>query len=110
MNLLNVTIRYVKKNNESFLSYAKENSIAVVLYVNIPISTQGEKVAKRWVRELVNNAIRYQGTYYLPYQLWPTRAQLLKAYPKIKQFFVLKRKYDPQEILMNDFYQHYAKT
>jgi decaprenylphospho-beta-D-ribofuranose 2-oxidase len=109
INLLSATVRYVSKDEESYLSYAREDSFAIVLYINQETSPAGRAAAEVWTRELVDAALAEGGTYYLPYQLYPTRAQIRQAYPRIDQFFELKRKYDPNELFYSSFYSYYAK-
>ncbi len=107
VNLLSATIRYVPKNTEAFLSYARRDSFAVVLYLNQKLSAEGRGRARDWTRELVDAALAEGGTYYLPYQLYPTREQLVRAYPKFDLFLAKKKQYDPDELFMNRFYAHY---
>jgi len=45
----------------------------------------------------------------LPYRLHATPEQFARAYPQSKQFFELKRKYDPEELFQNQFYVKYGK-
>ena len=60
------------------------------------------------VAKIVDAAIRYDGRYYLTYQLYPTPAQLRKAYPKADFVFERKRHYDPDERFSSKFYERYA--
>jgi FAD/FMN-containing dehydrogenase len=107
INLLSLTVRYVPRNTEAFLSYARRESFAVVLYINQELSDAGRKAAEEWTRGLVDMALRHGGTYYLPYQLYPTREQLLRAYPEFDLFVAKKRAYDPDALFLNGFYEHY---
>ncbi len=50
------------------------------------------------------------GTYYLPYQLYPTREQLLRSYPNFDEFVNAKRVHDPDEMFVSLFYKHYQKS
>ena len=59
-------------------------------------------------RQLVDAAIEYGGTYYLTYQLYPTPAQLLKAYPRAREAFSRKRFYDSAETFSSKFYERYG--
>lgn len=108
INLLSVTLRYVPKNTESFLSYSRQDSFSIVLYINQKLSDKEKLKAKQWTQELVNLALNYQGTHYLTYQLYPTKEQVKQAYPSIDQFFKKKKQYDKTELFMNKFYNHYA--
>ena len=58
--------------------------------------------------QLVDLALKYKGAYYLTYQLFLTQSQIRQAYPLLDEFFNLKRQYDSQELLMNQFYRKYA--
>jgi FAD/FMN-containing dehydrogenase len=107
VDLLSLTVRYVPKDSESFLAYSRQESFAFVLYFNVPLSENGRQSAQIWTRELVDAAIGSGGTYYLPYQLYPSQEQIRSAYPALDRFFAKKRDYDPHEIFGNCFYDHY---
>ncbi len=111
INLLNATIRYVPYNNESFLSYSNraKEMFAVVLYINVGLSSKEQKRVETWTQKLIDYSINIGGTYYLPYQLYASQEQIRKAYPTIDEFFEMKKKYDPQELFFNNFYAKYAK-
>ncbi len=108
VNLLNVTIRYEKKNTESMLSYAKTDSIAVVLYFNQLLDKKHLASSKHWTRRLVQSAIDMGGSYYLAYQLWPKEKELMQAYPRFTEFMKMKKTYDPDTIFSNKFYVRYS--
>ncbi len=108
INLLHVGIRHVPADNEGYLSYARKDSIALVLYMNQKLSAQGKTEAASWTRRLVDLVLKCDGTYYLVYQLYPTREQLQAAYPSIYELFRQKKIYDPQLRFMNKFYETYA--
>jgi hypothetical protein len=46
--------------------------------------------------------------HYLPYQLFYSAEQLRKCYPEIDDFFAAKRKYDPDGLFSNRFYEKYG--
>lgn len=110
LNLLSATIRYVPENDESYLSYSDKGSdlFAVVLYFNVGLSDAEQEKVQKWTQELIDYSISINGTYYLPYQLYASQEQIRAAYPQFDTFVELKKKYDPQEIFMNDFYAKYA--
>ncbi len=108
-NILSVTVRYVEANVETFLPYApRENAFAVVVMSNVKLSAQGQADAEYVTRKIVDAALRFNGTYYLTYQLWPTAQQLQAAYPNANEVFEKKRFYDPKEIFMSKFYEKYG--
>ena len=108
INLLNVTLRYVPKNSQSFLSYAKEDSMAFVLYFNTKVSQEEMAKTKQYVQELIDAALTCKGSYYLTYYPFATQKQLHEAYPAIDSFWEKKRLYDPSQLFLNKFYQDYG--
>ncbi len=54
--------------------------------------------------------LRLGDTYYLPYQRYATRKQLIQAYPQIEQFFKLKKHYDPESLFENNWYNAYQRS
>ena len=43
MNLLAITIRYIEKNEESFLSYSQNKQFSIMVSSNISISKEGKE-------------------------------------------------------------------
>ncbi len=60
-------------------------------------------------RHLIDITLTFDGTFFLPYQLYFTSEQLHRAYPNIDAFFALKRHHDPSLLFMNSFYARYAR-
>lgn len=109
MNVLSATIRFVRRNDEVALPYSpREDAFAIIYMCNVRLSAEAQVHARAVTRRLVDAAIAAGGTYYLTYQLYPTRDQLLAAYPGAQEVFARKRAYDPQELFMNRFYAAYA--
>ena len=52
INLLSVTLRFVPANDEAFLTYAKTDCFAVVLFINQERSVDGVQEASRYLRSL----------------------------------------------------------
>jgi decaprenylphospho-beta-D-ribofuranose 2-oxidase len=107
-NLLNCTIRFVRKSASSFLNYAKNNSFAFVLYFNVGKDSESLKRDKAMTMQFIDAALKLGGTFYLPYILHYEAHQLRQSYPEAKEFFELKRKYDPEERFSNSFYARYG--
>lgn len=107
VDLLNITLRNVEKDEDSYLRYAKEEVFGFVMLYNQPKTPEGEVAMRSLTQKLVDEAIALRGKYYLPYRLHATKEQLYTAYPDAKQFFELKRKYDSTELFRNLFYEEY---
>ncbi|MDP7978722.1 FAD-binding oxidoreductase [Bacillus sp. WLY-B-L8] len=109
LNLLNITIRYVTKNESAVLSYAKEDMFALVLLINQGRSEEEIEKTKRVIQKMINVTLQHDGSYYLPYYQYPEKQQLQKAYSRSDEFFQKKREYDPQERFVNLFYKEYGQ-
>ncbi|PLS16209.1 FAD-binding oxidoreductase [Bacillus sp. M6-12] len=108
-NLLNITVRFVEKNENAVLSYAKDDMFALVLLINQGRSSAEKKETGRVIRKMINVTLNHKGSYYLPYYPYPTRGQLKKAYPRIDEFFTKKKEFDPNDRFVNLFYEEYGR-
>jgi FAD/FMN-containing dehydrogenase len=63
-----------------------------------------EREMKILTNQLVDMALKNDGTFYLPYRLHIDKDKMRKSYPQADKFFELKLKYDPNEIFNNKFY------
>src|SRR5262249_2195603 len=86
-DLLNVTVRNVHPDNDSFLRYADQEVFALVLLFSQPRTPEADARMEAMTRELIDAAVVLGGRYYLPYRLHATREQLFQAYPQAREFF-----------------------
>ncbi|AJY76934.1 FAD-binding oxidoreductase [Paenibacillus beijingensis] len=107
LNLLNITVRYVNRDQEAKLSYARDDMFALVCLFNVPLSDAKQATTRRGIQRIIDEVIRHQGTYYLPYVGYPTLEQFRAAYPENKAFFAKKDEYDPDHLFMNHFFEQY---
>ncbi|KOY87373.1 FAD-binding protein [bacterium 336/3] len=107
IDLLNITIRGVHQDHDSYLNYARENVFGFVLLFNQKKTDKQEQEMKDLTNQLVDVALKNEGTFYLPYRLHINKEKMRKSYPQAESFFQLKLKYDPKELFNNKFYQHY---
>ena len=110
IDLLNITIRNVYKDNDSYLSYANEEVFGFVLLFNQRRDGSDETPMKELTEQLVELTLQMDGTYYLPYRLHVAPKTFQKVYPNHTKFYAAKLKYDPKEIFQNKFYLHYFKN
>ena len=107
-NLLGLTIRYVAKDPESFLSYAPhEEAFAVVLYVNEELSPGGWAKSNALTQRLIRLAIQNGGTFYLTYAREVEPDNLRLAYPTMDAFFQQKNRFDPENRFTSRFFEFY---
>lgn len=107
IDLLNITIRGVQQDNDSYLNYARENVFGFVFLFNQKKTDEQETEMKTLTNQLVAIALKNEGTFYLPYRLHIDKDKMRKSYPNSDKFFELKLKYDPDEVFNNKFYEHY---
>ena len=108
-NLLNASVRVVHRES-NFLSYAPEPAFAVVLYINQRADAEGNRRMRDLTGALIELTLAQGGRFFLPYQLYFTPEQLRRSYPEIGAFFAAKRKYDPQGVFTNTFYEKYGSA
>lgn len=107
LNLLNITIRFVEKDEQAILSYAKEDMFGLVLLINQGTSQRDINSTQKVVQQMIDATLSHSGTYYLPYYPYASKEQIIKSYPKLDQFFQRKKELDPNEVFVNLFYKEY---
>jgi FAD/FMN-containing dehydrogenase len=107
-DLLNVTVRDIKKDDDAYMRYAHGDRLALVLLFTQERTVDGERKMQTMTRELIDEALNLGGNYYLPYRLHATDRQMKTAYPMAADFFKLKKKHDPNELFQNQFYVRYS--
>lgn len=105
-NLLNVTLREVKTDSTSCLPYAKQDSYGLVCLFSQGKTIEDEEKMKQFTQAVIDDALALNGTFYLPYRLHYRANQLLTAYPEIKSWIELKKKYDPNLLFQSEFFQY----
>jgi len=109
-NLLGVTLRYVKANIDTTLSYApREDAFAVIFYFNELRSAGGRARGDELIRRLNSLALRSKGTFYLTYARDLDADSLRQAYPGINAFFEKKRAADPENRFTSRFFEMHGK-
>ena len=107
-DLLNVTLRYVAHDAESWLSYApSSHRIAAVMLFSQEKSQRAEQDMHRMTQELIDHVLALGGSYYLPYRLHARQDQIEKAYPQLRAFISKKRELDPTTLFRNALWDTY---
>jgi len=108
-DLLNITLREVAPDPDTFLRYARERVFAVVMYFHQQHGPAAEAAMQDLTRDLIDAALDCGGAYYLPYRPHATLAQFERAYPMAREFFARKRTYDPTDVFANQFFINYGQ-
>jgi FAD/FMN-containing dehydrogenase len=109
IDLLNVTVRKVQRDEISSLAYAREDVFGLVMLFRYRPTPEVDALMAKTTRGLIDVALDCRGSYYLPYRPHATLEQFRKAYPQCIEIYESKRKYDPSEVFQNFFYLNYVR-
>jgi FAD/FMN-containing dehydrogenase len=108
-NVIFSSIRFIEKDDETFIPWARERYACIVLNFHTAHSSAAiQSTMKAW-SHLIDLAISLQGSFYLTYQHVANKQQLLSCYPNFEKFLQLKLKHDPHEVFQSDWYQFHKK-
>jgi len=113
VNVINVSLRHALPDHESYLSWARKEVFAFVVYYKQGTNQEAKDLVKKWTLEMTDAILSENGTWYLPYQPHATVEQFQKGYPDSNKYFELKNKLDPNQRFTNkllDKYNPYAKN
>lgn len=108
-NVVNVSIRHALPDTGSLLAWAPKEVFSLVIYYRQKTDKKTRKAIAKITQDLISAALEVGGSYYLPYQIHATSEQFHQAYPKAKEFFALKQKWDPLNRLTNSLWDRYYK-
>ena len=109
-DLLNVTVRDVRRDTRSALAYAREDMFGLVmLFVQARTAAADERM-QRMTQGLIDAVLDVGGTFYLPYRLHATAAQLRRGYPGWDAAMAAKRRLDPAGVFQNELYRRYGNA
>lgn len=108
-NLIYGTVRFIEKDENSFLAWAREPWATIVINLRVTHDVEGIATAQRQFQALIDDALNLGGSYFLTYHRWARKDQVLRAYPQFPEFLRLKKKYDPEERFQSDWYRHYRE-
>ena len=107
INLVYGTIRFIEQDKDTFLPWAKEQSVCVLCNLHVDHTSVGLKKAAADFQRIIQRTVEHKGRYFLTYHRWAKKEQVLAAYPQFVDFLRLKKKYDPNERFRSDWYHHY---
>ncbi|KOU05119.1 hypothetical protein ADK86_07615 [Streptomyces sp. NRRL F-5755] len=107
-NLLNVTVRDVRRDDRSTLAYARQDVFGLVMLFVQDRTAAGEARMQAMTRDLIDAALSTGGTFYLPYRLHAGKDQLHRAYPAWDAAMRAKDRYDPHGVFRSELYHRYG--
>lgn len=106
-NVVYGTIRFIERDDESFLAWARDRYACIVLNLHTEHTRTALQRTADNFRRLIERAIDHGGSYYLTYHRWATGAQVQRCHPRFEEFLRLKRAYDPEGRFQSEWYRHY---
>jgi FAD/FMN-containing dehydrogenase len=113
VNVINVSLRHAKPDEESYLSWAIEEVFAFVIYYKQKTTAEAKENVRQWTVEMTDAILSENGSWYLPYQPHATVEQFNQAYPNAGKYFALKDSLDNDHRFTNkllDKYNPYLAT
>lgn len=107
VDLIYGTVRLIRRDEESFLPWARQDYACVIFNLHACHSAAGKAHTAAALRRLIEMAIARDGSFYLTYHRHATRAQVARCYPGFRDFLAVKLVHDPQELFQSDWYRHY---
>ncbi|MES2239511.1 MAG: FAD-binding oxidoreductase, partial [Bacteroidota bacterium] len=107
VNIINVSLRHAYPDKESFLSWAREEVFAFVIYYKQGTNISSKEIVNKWTVEMTDAILSEGGSWYLPYQPHATIAQFQRAFPDSNKYFEIKNKLDPLQRFNNKLLDKY---
>ena len=102
------TVRLIRRDEESFLAWAKQDLACVIFNLHTEHHPAGIERSAAAFRALYDISLSLDGSFYLTYHRWATAEQLLSAYPQLPEFLRLKERHDPAGRFQSDWWRHLA--
>ena len=108
-DLIYGTVRLIRKDEESFLAWAKEDWACVIFNLHVEHNPQGIANNRLIFKRLIDAALRQTGSFFLTYHRYASKAQVEQAYPQFARFLAEKQARDPRDRFCSDWYRHYTQ-
>lgn len=105
VDLIYGTIRLVEPDSESALPWAHEPYACVVFNLHVDHHADAIHHAAAAFIRLIDHAIAQRGSYYLTYHRFARPDQVLRCYPRIREWLAAKHRGDPTGVFQSDWYQ-----
>lgn len=102
------TIRLIQPDRETVMAWARERLACVIFNLHIDHRAGDIERAAGAFRALIDLASELGGSYYLTYHRWASAAQLERCYPRVREFFAAKNRFDPGGVFESDWSRHYG--
>jgi FAD/FMN-containing dehydrogenase len=101
------TVRLIRRDEESFLAWAREDFACVIFNLHTVHSPQGIANSADAFRALIDLASSLGGSFYLTYHRWARRDQIERAHPRFAEFLREKACRDPTGRFQSEWWRHH---
>ena len=109
-NVIYGTIRFIRRDDESFLAWAREDFACIVFNLRVTHTEAGIAKAQTEFRRLIDRALERGGSFFLTYHRWATKEQMLQAYPQFPEFLRIKQQHDPALLFQSEWHRHWRSV
>ena len=107
INIINISIRYVKKTTDSVLNHSPVDSYSVVLYFATVNNEFFLRKHTKWTNKMLDITMRLGGKFYLPYLRTYSKETIMEMYKnELNRMMELKLKYDPDKLIINEWVKY----
>jgi FAD/FMN-containing dehydrogenase len=100
------TVRLIRADHETRLPWAREHFACTVFNLHVRKSRSGLAKARADQQALTDLALELDGSFYLTYDRYYSRAQLLRAYPRMPEVLEAQRRGDPDGRFSSQFHRY----
>lgn len=103
------TVRLIKKDEESFLPWAKDDFACTIFNIHTVHDEEGLARTQNAFRRLIQLSSSLGGSFYLTYHRFALRKQIETCYPAFQRFLQMKLQYDPDEMFASNWWIHHKQ-
>ena len=107
-NVIYGTVRLIAEDRETFLNWAGRPYACVVFNLHFEHTESGVAEVADDLRCLIDLAADCGGSYFLTYNRFATREQLVRCYPQFPEFLALREKHDRDGVFSSDWHRAYV--
>jgi FAD/FMN-containing dehydrogenase len=107
VDLIYGTVRQIEADSESFLPWARQPYACIIFNLHTQHTAAGVNHTASAFQRLIELAQKRDGSFYLTYGKFASRAQIETSYPQFAEFLQRKLQYDPQQRFQSNWYRHY---
>jgi FAD/FMN-containing dehydrogenase len=102
------TLRLIQPDETAFLAWARERYVCTIFNLRTPHTDAGRERTRKTFEALSEASAAIGGSFFLTYHRHANPETVERCHPRIREFFALKQRYDPQLRFQSDWYRHYS--